>query len=89
MGLPLPDVKSVVVVRTPDEVDEKLLLVDIDVTVLDVAETVTEGLPLGKVDEPLEELVPPINEDPPPWELVGIFVDEATDVEILCWEPVV
>ena len=66
-----------------------LLPVDIDVIVLDIVETVTEGLPLGKVNEPLEELVPPVDEDPPPWELLKISVDEATDVEVLCWEPII
>lgn len=89
MGVPLPDVEIAVLVRSVDEVDEKLLSVGIDVTVLEVAEMVTEGLPLSNVNEPLGELVPPVDEDTPPCDLLGISVDEATDVKVLCWEPIV
>ena len=57
--------------------------------VLNVPELVTEGLPLSNADEPLEELVPPADEDTPPWELLEIYVDKATDVKVLCWKPFV
>ena len=50
---------------------------------------VTEGLPLSNADELLAELVPPADDDTPPWELLEIDVDEATDVKVLCWEPFV
>ena len=58
-------------------------------TVLDVAGLVTEGPPLDNADEPLGELVPPADEDTLPWELLERYVDEATDVKVLCWEPFV
>lgn len=89
MGLLLPDVESALFVRTSDEVDEKLLSVGKDVTVLDVTEIVTVELPLSTADEPLGELVPLVDEDPPPWELLEISVDEAAAVRVLDWEPLV
>lgn len=89
MGLPLPDVESALVVSTSDEVDEKPLFVGIDVTVLDVTEVVTEVPPPSDADEPLEELVPLVEGDPPPWELLEISVYDAADVEVLDWEPFV
>lgn len=65
MELPLPDVESVVLVRTSDEVGERLLVGGTDDTVPDVTEIVTETLPLSDADESLGELVPLVNEDPP------------------------
>ncbi len=89
LGLPLADVESVVLVRTMDKVDEKLLSVGTDDTVLDVIVIATEGLPLSNADEPPGELVPLVDEDPPLWELLEIFVDDAADVKVLDWEPFV
>ena len=53
---------------------------------LDATEIATEVLPLGKADEPLGGLVPLVDEDPVPWELLEISVDEAADVKPLDWE---
>lgn len=89
MELPLPDVERALVVRTSDEIDEKLLSVGIDVTVLDVTEIVTVGPPLSNADEPLGELIPLVDEDPPPWELLEISVDDAAAVKVLGWELLV
>ena len=64
-ALPLPDVESVVLVTTSDEVGEKLLSGGTDDTEPDVTEIVTERLPLIDVDELLGELVPVVDEEPP------------------------
>ena len=64
-ALPLPDVESVVLVTTSDEVDEKLLSGGTGDTKPDVTEAVTEGLPLLDVDKLVRELVPVVDEEPP------------------------
>lgn len=65
MELPLPEVESVVLKRSSEEVDEKLLSDGTDDTKPDVTEIIAEELPISDADEPLGELVPVVDEDPP------------------------
>ena len=65
MELPLPDVDNAVLVRTWDEVGEILLPGGTEDTLPDITGIVTEVLPPSDADEPLGELVPVVDENPP------------------------
>ena len=61
----MPDVESIMLGRISDEIGEKLLPAGTDDTEPEVTVIVTEGLPLSDADEPLGELVPVVDKDPP------------------------